>query len=225
VLLERRTWRAFGNAPLSLEITSTLLDLSFGVQATARTMFGEDVMFKTSPSPGATHSLQAYVLALNVEDLARGLYWYDVASHGLERLKGRIPARAASRFLGRQWWFDNAAVIVFLTGVAARIQHRYSHARTYRSWLLEAGHVCQTFCLTATWLQLAPFCTQALADSKIEQALGLNGTTESVLYAMGAGARPPGRSAAPWPSEHIPGRPFVPKRPASRDKRPAGSRK
>ena len=56
--------------------------------------------------------------------------------------------------------------------------------------LLEAGHVCQTFCLAATWLGLAPFCSMALADAAIEKALGLDGVSESVLYAAGVGRRP-----------------------------------
>ena len=42
----------------------------------------------------------------------------------------------------------------------------------------------------ATWLKLAPFCTMALADSKIEKDLGVDGITESVLYAAGVGVRP-----------------------------------
>jgi hypothetical protein len=55
---------------------------------------------------------------------------------------------------------------------------------------MEAGHACQTFCLTATWLGLAPFCSMALADTAIETMLGLDGVSESVLYAAGVGSRP-----------------------------------
>jgi hypothetical protein len=56
--------------------------------------------------------------------------------------------------------------------------------------LIEAGHLCQTFCLTATSMRLAPFCTMAFADSKIEKVLGLDGVSESVLYVAGAGMPP-----------------------------------
>jgi SagB-type dehydrogenase family enzyme len=77
-----------------------------------------------------------------------------------------------------------------MTGVFARTQWKYDYARAYRAVLMEAGHLCQTFCLTATWLGLAPFCTIAFADSKIEKLLQLDGISESVLYVAGAGARP-----------------------------------
>jgi SagB-type dehydrogenase family enzyme len=79
--------------------------------------------------------------------------------------------------------------VVFLTAVFPRTQWKYKYARAYRAVLVEAGHLCQTFCLTATWLGLAPFCTMAFADTRIEEVLGVDGISESVIYAMGAGTR------------------------------------
>jgi hypothetical protein len=63
--------------------------------------------------------------------------------------------------------------------------------RAYRTVLLDAGHVCQTFCLVSTWLGLAPFCTMALRDTLIEKDLGLDGIAESVLYIAGVGLQCP----------------------------------
>ena len=65
--------------------------------------------------------------------------------------------------------------------------------------LAESGHLCQTFCLVATWLGLAPFCTMALADSRIERDLEIDGVSESIIYAAGVGSRPKGVEWAPWP--------------------------
>jgi len=70
------------------------------------------------------------------------------------------------------------------------------YPRVYRAVLLEAGHLCQTLCLTATWLGLAPFCTIALADTKWEKLLGIDGINESLIYAAGAGLRPEDESLA-----------------------------
>ncbi len=64
---------------------------------------------------------------------------------------------------------------------------KYGRARAYRVVLLETGHLCQTFCLTATRLGLAPFSTAALKDSLIEKTLGLDGISESILYVAGVG--------------------------------------
>jgi nitroreductase len=88
-----------------------------------------------------------------------------------------------------------------ITAVFGRMEWKYPSPRAYRDVLLEAGHFCQTFCLVATSLGLAPFCTGALADSIIERDLGLDGVSESVLYACGAGTRPPKVRWAPWPED------------------------
>jgi nitroreductase len=84
-----------------------------------------------------------------------------------------------------------------MTAVFPRTQWKYEFPRAYRVVLAEAGHLCQSFCLTATWLGLAPFCTMALADSAIERDLRIDGLTESVLCAAGVGLRPTLPGAAP----------------------------
>jgi nitroreductase len=63
--------------------------------------------------------------------------------------------------------------------------------------LLDAGHLGQTFALAATSLGLAPFCTAAIDDPRIEQHLGVDGIDEAVLFAVGVGARPEGKAWAP----------------------------
>jgi len=77
-----------------------------------------------------------------------------------------------------------------MTAVFARTMWKYPKSRAYRVVLLDAGHLCQTFCLVATWLGLAPFCTAALQDTLIEKDLGIDGIRESVLYVAGVGLVP-----------------------------------
>jgi SagB-type dehydrogenase family enzyme len=125
-----------------------------------------------------------------VGGLRPGLYHYTGAAHSLALLRHGANSRQIARYLEGQWWFGGTSFVVFMTAVFGRTRWKYDYARAYRAVLMEAGHLCQTFCLTATWLGLAPFCTLAFADSKIEQALGLDGISESVLYAAGAGTRP-----------------------------------
>ena len=189
VLRERRTWREFSNAKVSREMLSTLLELSFGIQSWEDVPTIGRLAQKTSPSGGALHPGEAYVLARRVEGVAPGIYHYDAGGHRLQLLrKGMTPGEIQGDLAG-QWWFRNAAFVVLLTAVFGRTQWKYDYARAYRAVLIEAGHLCQTFCLTATWLGLAPFCTIAVADTKIEKSLGVDGISESVMYAMGAGHR------------------------------------
>lgn len=197
VLVQRRTWRKFDRSPVRLADLSTLLNLTAGIQSWTDTREGP-LAFKTSPSGGARHPTETYVAALRCEGIRRGLYHYAPDRHGLTRIND-IGRREIRRFLPQQDWYASAGAIVFFTSMVARTMWRYPYARAYRALLLEIGHVCQTFCLTATWLGLAPFCTQALADSAIEQKLGIDGTSEIVLYAAGVGCRPKGVEWAPKP--------------------------
>jgi SagB-type dehydrogenase family enzyme len=190
VLKARRTWREFSDQPLDLSKLATLLQLSFGIHGWIKIPGFGRLPLKTSPSGGALHPLEAYLLIRNVTDIVPGIYHHDEERHRLELLRAGTSRMEVKKLLAGQGWFSAAAFVVFLTAVFPRTQWKYEHSRAYRVVLAEAGHVCQTFCLAATWLGLAPFCTMALADTKIERALGLDGFSESVVYAMGAGVRP-----------------------------------
>jgi SagB-type dehydrogenase family enzyme len=190
VLLQRRTWRKFSTAPVALSALGNLLGLTWDVRHWVKLPKIGSVAVKTSPSGGSMHPIEAYVLARNVKGLAAGVYHYSAADHRLELLRRGTTSRDITRLLANQWWYGSAGFVVFLTAVFERTRWKYDYARAYRAVLIEAGHLCQTFCLTATSLGLAPFCTMAFADSKIEKALGIDGISESALYVAGAGMRP-----------------------------------
>ena len=190
VLFERRTWREFSSRKLPFETLARLLYLTWGVTKYVRVELLGRLPLKTSPSGGARHPIEVYVVALRVEGLPQGLYHYAGDRHQLECLRKAPMKRRTLCYLGGQWWFSEAAAVFIMTSVFPRKMWKYRHPRAYRSVLLDAGHLCQTFCLTATWMGLAPFCTAALADSLIEQDIGADGITESAIYAAGVGARP-----------------------------------
>jgi len=219
VLLARRTWRSFDAAPVSLEDVSTLLNLTWGVQ---RIVDGGElgpIRLKTSPSSGARQPLEAYILARTVDGLEPGLYHYSGDDHSLAMIRQGATTRTIQRYVPGQWWYDTAAALFLMTAVFARTQWRYPFARAYRSVLFEAGHACQTFCLVATWLGLAPFCTGRFADSYVERQLRIDGVTESFIYGAGVGRRPAGVAWAPWALDSSPSHPLRGRRRVSDDDR------
>lgn len=191
-LLDRRTWRDFGRRDLPLTVLGTLLHLTWGVQRRGVAPGQGRVVLKTSPSAGACHPIEVYVVALRVAGLPAGTYHYDAEQHRLTRIRAGATPGDIGRYLPGQVWFRRAAALFLMTAVFERTQWRYATARAYRAILLDAGHLCQTFCLTASWLKLAPFCSMALADSAIERDLGVDGVSEGVVYAAGVGSRPRG---------------------------------
>lgn len=183
----RRTHREFARGKLSLENVSKLLQTTWGVQGYLETNVFGPLPHKTSPSGGARHPGEVYLMALRVDGLERGMYHYQSKDHRLARLPAKVSPRMASVYCADQKYFSGAAALFIMTAVFARTMWKYGRARAYRVVLLETGHLCQTFCLTATRLGLAPFSTAALRDSLIEKDLGLDGIAESVLYVAGVG--------------------------------------
>ena len=192
-LRDRRTHRRFGPGPIALADLATLLGVTFGVQAWAQAGEGP-LALKTSPSGGARHSLEAYVWARHVDGLAPGPYHYRPGDHTLSTIDQAVAPDAVTRWLPTQHGYEEAAVIVVLASELARVAWRYRSARAYRVILIEAGHLAQSFCLVATALGLAPFCTAALAETAIETDLGLDGQAQPAMYVMGVGQV----ASGPW---------------------------
>jgi SagB-type dehydrogenase family enzyme len=190
-LTSRRTWRRFGARALALGELATLLQWTFGVQARAAVPGQGDIVFKTAPSGGARHPIEAYVVAFSVRGLAAGsVHHYDAERHRLVRLPGRVARARVAADLGHQPYFADASALVLMAPVFARTMWRYPSSRAYRSVLIEAGHLCQTFCLVATAMKLAPFSTIGFGEQAWERALGLDGISETPVYIAGVGARP-----------------------------------
>ena len=105
--LARRTWRRFSSAPVEIDDLSTVLGLSAGVQKWVR--IGErDVPLKTSPSGGARHPIETYVLARDVRGIVPGLYHYASDRHALERLRRGASAEQIRRYLPHSGYFARA---------------------------------------------------------------------------------------------------------------------
>lgn len=192
----RRTRREFSKVPVALDIVSKLLQTTWGVQAYIDTDEFGPLPLKTSPSGGARHPIEVYLMALGVKGLDRGIYHYDARRHALLRVSSRATRQRARIYCADQPYVARSAALFIMTGVFARSMWKYRHPRAYRVVLLDAGHLGQTFCLTATRMGLAPFSTAALKDTLIEEDLGIDGITESVLYVTGVGMP----AAAPAPS-------------------------
>src|SRR5438874_11546684 len=187
VLMARKTHRRFSKEDVTLEAVSQLLSLVWGVTGYLHSPRFGKLLHKTSPSAGARHPGEVYLMALRVKGLCPGLYHYHPAHHSLETIRANATREKAWLYCARQNFAKNAGALFLMTAVFRRTMWKYHLARAYRVVLLDAGHLCQTFCLVATWLGLAPFCTAALKDTLIEEDLGIDGIRESVLYIAGVG--------------------------------------
>jgi SagB-type dehydrogenase family enzyme len=187
VLLARRTTRDFSRRPVALEDLSAVVRGTWGRVGWFETRVLGRLAHKTSPSAGALHPTECYLLAWNVRGLAPGLYHFDVGGDELRRLRAGDLRAQAVRAASGQRWVGRAAFVCVMTAVFARTFWKYQLESAYRVLWLDAGHLGQTFSLLATARGLGPFTTAALQDSAIEELLGLDPAREFPVYLCGAG--------------------------------------
>src|SRR5260370_11459822 len=107
----RRTHREFSRGEVSLENVSKLLRTTWGVQGYFETdVFGK-LPYKTSPSGGARHPGEVYLMALRVDGLEKGMYHYQAKGHCFARLTGTSSPRKASSYCADQPYVAAAAAL------------------------------------------------------------------------------------------------------------------
>src|SRR5262249_24654762 len=113
VLRRRRTWRQFGRRPPTLRDLAAVMGLTFRLHRWVdQGPFGR-VMLRSSPSGGARHPTEAYLLVREIAGVAPGAYYYAPAEHTLVRLRRRRFSGADfARLLGGQHWYAGASALV-----------------------------------------------------------------------------------------------------------------
>lgn len=212
----RATCRNFDTAAwLPLATFSQLMARVFGARGRGRPTPGFEVFKRTSPSGGALHPTECWLVVQRVEGIAPGLYRYRIDDHALEPVAPAIappqPGDLGTHALGetarRAWtpqelrafarivvagqeFFADAPVLCILAPRFHRNFWKYrNHAKAYRVTVLDVGHLSQTLQLCATQAGLGPFVTGAINEVDIERAFDVVGYVQSPLVVCGFGVR------------------------------------
>ena len=186
-LRSRHSMREFSGKPISFNELSRLAYYTWGRISYYETHEFGKLLHKTSPSAGARHPIETYAIVNNVKGIEPGIYHYSVKNHSLELLKaGDFRERCVELTAGHAWT-KNASALFIMTAVVARTAWKYRAPRVYRAFLLDAGHLSQSFLLVATALGLGGFCLGTICDKLIEKELDLDGISETALFVVGVG--------------------------------------
>ena len=137
-LSRRRTVREFTRRPVALSDFSRIVRGTWGQSGWLYGGILGPLIVKTSPSAGARHPVECYVLAWRVKGLRPDPDHFNVRSDCLERLRGGDVRKLAVRMAGRQAWVRGAAFLCVMTAVADRVFWKYASADAYRLFLLDA---------------------------------------------------------------------------------------
>lgn len=181
VLKSRKSIREYSHKPIRREMLSFLLWASAGI---SRKEGGYE--FRTAPSAGALYPIETYLVVNRVEEIASGVYHYNIRSHALELLKeGEYAVQTGKAALGQPMCLE-APVVFIWTAVFQRMKWKYGQ-RAYRYIYLDAGHIAENLALAAVSLGLGSCQIGALFDEEVNQLIGVDGTQESVIYMSVAG--------------------------------------
>ncbi|WP_445442710.1 SagB/ThcOx family dehydrogenase [Clavibacter sp. km1a] len=184
--------------PLALAELATVLRLAYGPR-------GDGGTGRFVPSAGGLYPLDLHVVVRAAAGIAAGIHQLDpleetlVDVSGLDR-QGRLARFRRAAPTAMAPLAEQAAVTIVITGSFERSRTKYG-LRGYRLTLLEAGHVAQNALLVATALGLPSIGWVGFVDHELDAVLGLDGVTQSSLYAISLGGRPDpgGADSAPAP--------------------------
>jgi SagB-type dehydrogenase family enzyme len=190
LILERCSCRKYEKRGMPVESLSTLLFAAYGATRKMRLPDETNYLCRSIPSAGGLYPMEIYVLLQRVENVADGIYHYNVLHHALEPVKiGQVIEELGGVMLALPF-IQDANVVCFLVAVFSRTQNKYG-PRGYRFILLEAGHSAQNICLAATQAGLASLCIGGYLDAKLNNILHLDPIKEGVIYAVAAGYAAP----------------------------------
>lgn len=192
VLQQRKTSRHFKKIPVDLSTISDLLFTTFGkfhgdthCQELAARGVKTVGYRRSSPSAGCLQATEAYLVALDVKGLPRGVYHYRAHSHSLTLIREEIHDLGKS--LCHQDFACDASCLVIMTSRFDKLWWKYPHSRAYRSALLDVGHLSQTFNLVATAYNLNTWITGYFIDDMLNDLVRADGINEHTIFVAAAG--------------------------------------
>lgn len=164
---KRRSRRDYIDYPITLKELSTMLFYSAGYKRTEKS--GR----KHVPSSGGFSTTEVFLIILNSNEVAPGLYYYSAKDSTLQCIrKGDFRDWVRNDAMYQDEWAD-ASVIIFLASDYVRLYQKYNH-RTLRLCLLDAGHVAQNLYLACTAMDMKVCEVLGYVENEVEDAFRLS---------------------------------------------------
>ncbi|HEY8471219.1 MAG TPA: hypothetical protein VIL37_01110 [Natronosporangium sp.] len=169
-----------------------LLSLTFGKTGERSVPWPNSVpvFLRTTPSGGARHPIEAYLLNLTVAGLAPGWWHVRWDEPALDRLTGPVSVPDAKRLLPGVfgWGSTQPAAVLLFTIVFSRNMYRYREPRTLRAVYLDAGHLVGMAELVFGSGGFLTFSHHGINTEACNEQLGLDPLGEGCAYTMAIAA-------------------------------------
>ncbi|MHA2204013.1 MAG: SagB/ThcOx family dehydrogenase [Candidatus Hodarchaeales archaeon] len=176
VVNKRKSHRKFTDDPLSLEELSFLLWCTQGVKKVT-----QNQIKRTTPSAGARHPFETYIIVNRVKSLEQGLYRYISIGHKLCFLKSVEDTEVIKLTFEKYTFVTKGAVIFCWVAIPYRMEWRHSILSS-KFIALEAGHICQNLYLACETINAGTCALGFYNQGKIDDFLDVNGEDEFTIY-------------------------------------------
>jgi SagB-type dehydrogenase family enzyme len=187
VLAARASRRDFGSDPLDLPRLHALLHWTVGKRGEVIAYDFRDAPLRYVPSAGGLASVDAYVVAGNVDGLAPGSYYYDHRRGLVPLAAGHMLQKVADLNPG-QSWLTRAAALVVLVANTDRVAHKYG-PMGFKLAMLDAGATVGHAELVAAALELRGTILGGLPPPELARLLRLDGRTRVPVATLAVGTR------------------------------------
>lgn len=167
---------------------ANIISLAFGAtEFLAPITNAAPILRRTSPSGGARHPSEGYVVILDVPGAQPGWYHVTMQPFSLRRLAGRPIDPIELRLLFPQTFERfplKVRCLIILTSLFERNMYRYREPRTFRTVHMDAGHIAGTIRIAARALGLTAGISPCDRAEAIESAIGIDGMAEGYMLTV-----------------------------------------
>lgn len=164
--------------PIPINDVSSLLSLSYSVKDQDDT----GGFIHTVPSAGGRYPIGLYLIAFNIINFKKGIYFWDSESSDLCLLKEGDFRSLLKECICDINSFDIefCSFVIITTAEMEKTLGKYGD-RGYRYLCIDAGHISQNLYLISSYLGLACRAIGGYYDNKISNLLGLDQNEDAVL--------------------------------------------
>lgn len=183
---QRRSHRSFSQEPLTLEELSFLVWATQGIGQVTRHEGRVVRTLRTSPSGGARHPFETYLLVTSVEGLAPGLYRYLPMDHKLYLVRSGEDLIEEAHKATRGQFLRRSALSFIWTAIPYRTEWRYV-GLSAKIIAQDSGHLCQNLYLACESIGAGTCAIGAYDQDKMDAFLGVDGEDEFAVYVAPVG--------------------------------------
>lgn len=191
----RRSVRDYAEAPLSISEISQILWAAQGFTQEGKEpprMWNPKYEWqgglRTAPSAGALYPMEIYLLAGNVEGLAKGVYKFIPKNHSLKKIMSIDKRTDLCKAALMQASIEKAAAVIVMAAVYERTSFKYGE-RAERYVNIEVGSIAENVYLQGMTLGIGTVIIGAFIDKEVKSVLQLP-EDENPLAIMPLGKMP-----------------------------------